>query len=837
MRTMTNEKITNSAAMLILSAACTSFPKTMKNEWINTTHLLLSLSSFMFRCSGAALVSIVFENGDCRVVHVFSDDELKEPINLKFDEDADEYKYNGFKLGVPKSTKIVSFDIVEKRNEINTKYKDIGKDYVLTLERCGLNTTSLFNIAKKYNPSLEHTPEAITTSGDLKVFFNDFSKRYEMRAKLNGVKDIGEILFSCPAKYSYYEMLVTEKEANPNSLLDPLLLCTALTRIFTEFNEPEDLNPVTTSDTLTKKPYKKKEVKKTKEDVKETKFSNLLDKNGYLSNMNKELLDTPHSVYDCNSYISRIFVELDKSHNNIVALVGPDGVGKNTIIKELVRNINENNVPDVFKGYNVYRLKIDELTSFQAKVDSINNKLESIFEELSIGKTILFMDDPSNLLGVNQNQMVFNPGMPRAAEALINAAEDENIKCIITTDTAGFKKLIADPELNNIIKRINVTEPSSEIVFKVLKSKFEDLSEKGKYTCNDSVLNYIIKNSATWEPNGVEPCRSLSLLDSCIAYMRVRRPADSCLSETIVDEYLSEDSGLFITENKAQATYDFLKSKLLDQDEALMKVYENLTMAECGFNAPTKPKATILLAGPTGVGKTETAKGIARAFYGSDKALVTLNMAEYGDKTARNKLIGSSAGYIGYDDKPYLFREAEEKRQFVLLIDELDKADPSIYDVLLRILDEGILTDNKGNDVSFRNCIVVMTTNAGFEHGSNESHGSGIAQVKAGTSNVEKALKNALSPEFLSRVSSYNIVKYNYLDDSIIDRLIERIRKEVLSTATIHNKDIILDEEDIAEVKKNADVKHYGARELDNTVRLIITRKYMQMKKEEQANG
>jgi ATP-dependent Clp protease ATP-binding subunit ClpC len=274
---------------------------------------------------------------------------------------------------------------------------------------------------------------------------------------------------------------------------------------------------------------------------------------------------------------------------------------------------------------------------------------------------------------------------------------------------------------------------------------------------------------------------------------------------------------------------------LLGQDEALNQILRNLEIVDAEIVDPQRPALSMLLCGPTGTGKTETCKIIAKNFYGSEDNIVKVNMGEYSTEQDVSKLSGSAPGLVGYDDEPQLIKEVRQKPNSVVVFDEIEKAHPSVQKILLNILDNGEMRDNKGNKISFRNNIIVFTTNLGCTHDTGKAMGMGLVKttVGSGKNDIMKAIKNYFSPEFLGRLD--DIVYYESLTKDVLNTLVDRYFNEYVSRST---KDLVknleLTEDDREAIFKEANVETQGARGVRKAVQKKIAELYQKKKNGEQ---
>lgn len=272
-----------------------------------------------------------------------------------------------------------------------------------------------------------------------------------------------------------------------------------------------------------------------------------------------------------------------------------------------------------------------------------------------------------------------------------------------TTNEECTKYIDADKAFARRFHKVLIQEPSKEDMVEILTGILPVETEYFKKDIQTHLVDEIIELADKYTLDQANPAKAINMLELACAYAKVFEEKKSNVDLNDVIQSVKLKYAIYISDNKLKATHDELFNQLLGQDRALNQLCRDLSTVDKGLCDPEKPLFSMLLAGPTGTGKTASAKIIAKQYFGSEKNLVKINMSEYSSEMDVSKLVGASSGYIGYDDEPYLIKQVRQYPNSVVLFDECEKAHPSVWKVLLNILDEGEMTDNKGNRVSFRN--------------------------------------------------------------------------------------------------------------------------------------
>lgn len=531
--------------------------------------------------------------------------------------------------------------------------------------------------------------------------------------------------------------------------------------------------------------------------------------------------------------IKSIIKIFNRRRCNNVILVGESGVGKTAIVEGLARQIADGVAPTSVAESEIYLLNTSDMMAGTQFRGTFEERLTNFVKEINMmNNAILFIDNIHNIFSDNKRNDYDFSGI------LSTLFSDQKVRVIATTTPRGFHATFEhDTELRSRFQRINVEKPTEEDCVKILKSnkqyyeqfhgvEYNDEAVKacvtlaGRYITDRNLPSSAIdildeagadKKIRSHEPEGVKELRqdifnlkaekdelikadeieAAKKIDKKIDKIKVEiaKMIDACknpMNTIVVDvddvyKTVAEHTNIpiqriNISEKKFLSNIDkILKKSIIGQDEAINTVSRAIKRNKVGLSPLNRPILSCLCIGSTGTGKTLLAKKLAQEIFGSEKYLVRFDMSEYADKTAVNKLIGASAGYVGYSEGGLLTEAIKNKKHAVLLIDEIEKADEEIFNLFLQILDEGRLTDNTGQKVDFRNTILVMTSNVGAKKAANEK---GIGFVVDDSLNkrdiIEKELKNKFPPEFINRIDE--IVYFNNLTD---DNLKDIIRLEL----------------------------------------------------------
>ncbi len=505
--------------------------------------------------------------------------------------------------------------------------------------------------------------------------------------------------------------------------------------------------------------------------------------------------------------------------NNVV-LIGNAGVGKTSIVRMLARNIVKGQVPNLLKGY--YLLEFNKLSSVSGTRyrGDYEENINKLFEQLTKmdKKVILFIDDISHIVALGKS----TEGTLSLSDMIIPFIDDSSrIKLIGTANYKEFKKIESDPNLGRLVQTIQIEEPSVEDTLRILscrKSKFE---KNFDLVIPDTTLEEVIKTSQQYIPERYLPDKAIYVLDNACSFkynassvfgdILTKEDVFTCISK-LKDIPMEKIQNSFSFEN----IEDELNGKVIGQQRAVSAIAKAIRRTQAGLNDPNRPLASFMFVGPTGVGKTEIAKTLASTLFAGKDNFIRFDMSEFMEEHSISKLIGSPPGYVGYSEGGQLTDKVHNHPYSLVLFDEIEKAHPKTWNLLLQILDDGILTDSHGEKINFKNTIIILTSNTGIRETQKNHPGFGN-RTSEKSKNVMSAVKQKFSPEFLNRLDE--IIVFNELtEDNIFNISRLCISNEIISKLEARNISIHIDDEVIMQVAKHGYSAEYGARELKRTI-------------------
>ena len=470
--------------------------------------------------------------------------------------------------------------------------------------------------------------------------------------------------------------------------------------------------------------------------------------------------------------VERVIQVLCRRRKNNPLLVGEAGVGKTAIAEGLARRIIDKEVPDILDQATVYSLDMGALLAGTKYRGDFEQRLKAVLKQLkSDPNAVLFIDEIHTLIGAGSA----SGGTLDASNLLKPALSSGALRCVGATTYNEYRGIFEkDHALSRRFQKIDVVEPSVEQtvqILKGLKSRFEE-HHGVKYTA--AALSSAAELSAKYINDRHLPDKAIDVIDEAGAAQRIlpkskqKRTIGKTEIEDIVSKIARIPPATVNTDDRAVlARLDLnLKSVVFGQDPAIEALAAAIKMSRSGLGKIDKPIGSFLFSGPTGVGKTEVAKQLA---YVLGIELIRFDMSEYMERHAVSRLIGAPPGYVGFDQGGLLTEAITKKPHCVLLLDEIEKAHPDIFNVLLQVMDHGTLTDNNGRKADFRNVIIIMTTNAGAETLNKRAIGFSNSR-EAGDEMAD--IKRMFTPEFRNRLDA--IVSFKSLDTDVIKRVVDK---------------------------------------------------------------
>jgi ATP-dependent Clp protease ATP-binding subunit ClpA len=463
---------------------------------------------------------------------------------------------------------------------------------------------------------------------------------------------------------------------------------------------------------------------------------------------------------------------LCRRQKNNPLLVGDPGVGKTAIAEGLARKINEKQVPEVLADATIFSLDMGSLLAGTRYRGDFEERLKSVMKELeNHPKAILFIDEIHTVIGAGAT----SGGAMDASNLLKPALQSGQLRCMGSTTYKEYRQHFEkDRALARRFQKIDVNEPSIPDAIKILmglKPYFEDY-HKVKYT--DDAVKAAVELSARHMGDRKLPDKAIDVIDESGASMMLLPPDQrkKVIDVNEVEEVVSRMARIppkSVSKNDSEMLSSLgadLKRVVFGQDAAIDQLTAAIKMARAGLREPQKPIGCYLFAGPTGVGKTEVARSLANVM---GIELLRFDMSEYMERHTVSRLIGAPPGYVGYDQGGLLTDGVDQHPHCVLLLDEIEKAHPDLFNILLQVMDHGALTDANGKKVDFRNVILIMTTNAGAADAAKQ--GIGFGRGRKDEEN-EEAIKRLFSPEFRNRLDA--VIHFNGLPPEIVRNVVQK---------------------------------------------------------------
>ena len=515
--------------------------------------------------------------------------------------------------------------------------------------------------------------------------------------------------------------------------------------------------------------------------------------------------------------LDRTIQVLCRAEKNNPLHVGEPGVGKTALVFGLAKLINENQVPDRLKGARIYGMDIGQMLAGSQYRGDFEKRIKMVMDGAAKeGNVIIYIDEIHNMIGAGRG----SDGGPDASNMLKQYLEAGDIRFIGSTTYEEYNRYMAKSK--GIVRRfqqIDIKEPSVDEAIKILEGLQHKYNIYHGVTYRKDALEYAVRASDKYISNRFLPDKAIDLMDEAGAYLEVH-PANrqrSYVTKAVIQQILTkvckiDAAAIKDEDNSALAS---LRQRMLDkiygQDTAVDKVVEAVMMAKAGLIDDDKPMASLLFVGPTGVGKTEVARVLAREL---GIELVRFDMSEYTEKHAVAKLIGSPAGYVGYEDGGQLTDAIRKTPNCVLLLDEIEKAHSDIYNILLQVMDYARLTDNKGQKADFRNVILIMTSNAGAQYASQANIGfaGNVSRGQAMLAQVKKTFR----PEFINRLS--DTVVFHDMDRHMAELILDKKLAQLADKLSAKGVSIELTPQAREHLLKWGFTKEYGAREMDRVI-------------------
>lgn len=513
--------------------------------------------------------------------------------------------------------------------------------------------------------------------------------------------------------------------------------------------------------------------------------------------------------------LDRTIQVLCRKDKNNPLHIGEPGVGKTALVYGVARRIEEGKVPDRLKGCNIYQLDMGTLLAGTRFRGDMEQRLKQIMEGVtSEAHCIIYLDEIHNIVGAGKGA----EGGSDVSDLLKPYLDDDRIRVIgATTYTEYNKNFTRSVGMIRRFQTIDVEEPSIDEAIHILKS-LKPIYEKYHHVKYDAAaIEYAVTSSAKFITDRFLPDKAIDIIDEAGAQAEMEGKKYKKIGKKQIAEVLAKVAKIDALaikqdDNKNLASLESrMKDVIYGQNRAIQTVVEAVQLSKAGLTDENKPLASLLFVGPTGVGKTEVAKMLAQEL---GVKLVRFDMSEYVEKHTVAKLIGAPAGYVGYDDGGLLTDAVRKSPDCVLLLDEIEKAHSDIFNILLQVMDYGVLTDSKGRKAHFKNVILIMTSNAGAQYASQAS--MGFASTATAGSAMLKQVKHTFKPEFINRLNE--IVVFNDMDEQMAKLILGKKLRELNAKLAAKSVSITLTDKAHQHLLKNGYSKEYGAREMDRVI-------------------
>lgn len=530
--------------------------------------------------------------------------------------------------------------------------------------------------------------------------------------------------------------------------------------------------------------------------------------------------------------IDRAIQILGKRTKNSPAFLGEPGVGKTAIAEGIALKIAEGDVPEYMKNARIFSLNMGSLVAGTKYRGDFEERMKGVVEELTAFENdeenpilpILFIDEMHTVIGAGSAS-----GSLDAANILKPAMARGDIHVMGATTHDEYRKyILKDKALKRRFRPIKVGEPTPEEAIEILmglKSKYE---EAHGVTYTDAAIEAIVKLTVEHIPDGELPDKAIDVMDEAGSMMKIFTPGEDASARTIgegfIETTIADITGIDIGSLKRDEKTtlmnleDDLKGVIFEQDAAIEALTEAVYEARAGLGDKSKTAGSYLFYGPTGVGKTDLAKQLGEKL---GLPVHRFDMSDYMEKHAVSKLIGSPPGYVGYDEGGKLTEAVDRQGKCIVLLDEIEKAHPDVYNLFLQVMDNGALTDSANKVVDFRNVILIMTTNAGSQQLQKNSIGFGETKDEDRQADAGQAVKSMFQPEFLNRLDA--MVPFGYLSHGVMRKIVEKELNNLRNNQLAEKKiKLEVSDEAMDYLADKGYSKEYGARPLKRVIKAEI---------------
>ncbi|MGN0654585.1 MAG: ATP-dependent Clp protease ATP-binding subunit [Oscillospiraceae bacterium] len=550
-------------------------------------------------------------------------------------------------------------------------------------------------------------------------------------------------------------------------------------------------------------------------------------------------------VFARDKEIERVMQILSRRTKNNPCLVGEAGVGKTAIAEGIARLLARNNVPDILKGKHLFSLDIPSMVAGAKYRGDFEERIKSCIEEVASSENvILFIDEIHTIVGAGAAE-----GAIDAANILKPRLARGDIQIIGATTAEEYRRYIEkDAALERRFQPVEIEEPSEENAVRILKGVRECYEKHHKVNISDEAVTAAVSLSKRYINDRFLPDKAIDLIDEACSRKKLKSgsgffvkaadefdilkeaaernrnctKSDETVGEDDIAEIVAMKTGIPVsrlTEGETKRLFSLeenIRKRIIGQNNAVTAVCNAIRRSRTGLKDEKKPIGTFLFCGPTGVGKTELCKALAEALFNDENNVIHIDMTEFSESFSSSRLIGSPPGYVGFENGGQLTEKVRRKPYSVVLFDEIEKAHPDIFNLMLRILDEGVIEDSHGRKADFKNCVIIMTSNIGgdivtgnkkigFENYDNEREKAVLCEVR-----------KRFSPEFVNRIDK--IVVFDSLSEIELKKIASKLLGELSERAHKIGISLLFDDLAVSALCSSDETKKYGARALKREV-------------------
>lgn len=554
---------------------------------------------------------------------------------------------------------------------------------------------------------------------------------------------------------------------------------------------------------------------------------------GFVKDVNQDVTDKNESIENVDDYVEELVNILSRKKKKNPCLVGEAGVGKTTIVEALVQRINSGDVPKSLKGKRVISVNNSGLIGGTRFRGDFEERLNELFKFAVKHKVILFLDEIHSFMNMGKS----GDDSQSVGNQIKEYLNDGRISVIGTTTPKEWHKFIEqDSALKRRLQEVVINEPSVEVTINMIKDSISDYENFHSIVVNDKAIEQAVKLSDRYMKSEKLPDKAFKILDQALATVKIRaeKTGEKVVTCSDIEAVVSKLTGINV-EKLTGSELDNLRNleanihkTLIGQDLAVEKVARAIRRGKAGVSDKNKPITSLLFVGPTGVGKTELCKIISREVFSDKEAFIRVDMSEFSEEYSTSKLIGSAPGYVGYGEGGMLTEKVKKHPHSLILLDEIEKAHPKVFDSFLQVLDDGRLTDAEGNTVDFTNTIIVMTSNAGYgadklgrkKLGFSGDSSSNEMSYDEKEKIAMKALEESFRPEFLNRID--NIVIFDKITEAQSEAIAEISLDKLATRLKDRNIKVKFDHSLVKNVAHQGFDEKYGARNINRAVQNLV---------------